>query len=104
MKFINISYKEFINNRKNRKIVHFGASSTWHYYLKTFPDISSEVLDHTRFIVDNSLSKQGQQFEINGKKFLINSAEALKEEENYVILITVSLAYQKSICEQLLAL
>lgn len=104
MEFINVSYKEFINNRKNRKIIHFGASSTWHYYLKTFPDISSEILDHTLFIVDNSLSKQGQQFEINGRQFPVKNVEALKGEENYIILITVSLAYQKSICEQLLAL
>lgn len=105
MKFINIPYKEFANNIKERKIIHFGASSAWHYYLKTFPDISENVLDRTLFIVDNNLSKQGQQYEINGRQFLVRNAEALKEtKEDYVILVTVSLAYQKSICEQLSAL
>lgn len=104
MEFINVSYNSFIKNRNARKIIHFGASSMWHYYLKTFPDISSEILDHTVFIVDNSLSKQGNEFEIDGKKFPVNSVETLKTEKNFVILITVSLAYQKSICEQLLTL
>lgn len=104
MLFRNYSYENFLRNLGNKKIIQFGASSAWHYYLKVFPDISEKVLDRTQFIVDNNLAKQGQKFEINNRKFLINNVKALKEEMNYVILITVSLAYQKNICEQLLAL
>lgn len=104
MRFENVSYEEFIAQRKNRKIIQFGASSAWHYYLKVFSDISTEVLDKTEFIVDNDEAKQGRQFEINHRKFWVKSIKALREVEEYIILITVSLAYQQSICEQLASL
>lgn len=104
MRFENVSYEEFIAQRKNRKIIQFGASSAWHYYLKVFSDISTEVLDKTEFIVDNDEAKQGRQFEINHRKFWVKSIKALREVEEYIILITVSLAYQRSICEQLASL
>lgn len=101
MQFINVSYKEFLKRRGNRKIIQFGASSAWHYYLKTFPDISSDVLEHILFIVDNDSSKQGQIFEIDQRYFPIEKVEKIREEENYIVLITVSPAYQKDICKQL---
>lgn len=104
MKFINISYEAFLSNKKDKRIIQFGASSAWHYYLKIFPNISSEVLDNTLFIVDNNPSKQGQKFEIDGRRITVKDAGELKKEDNYIILITVSLAYQNSICEQLLEL
>lgn len=102
MKFVNASYEEFINRKGGRQIIQFGASSAWHYFLKVFPNITEEVLDKTRFIVDNDLIKQGQPFVINDRQFLVRHADTLRDEENYVILITVSLAYQQNICEQLL--
>ncbi len=104
MRFRNDSYEDFIRNIGDRKIIQFGASSAWHYFIKVFPDISEKVLDWTLFIVDNELTKQGQKFEIEDRKFLIKDVSALKEETGYVILITVSMAYQKKICEQLLEL
>lgn len=100
--FVNASYDEFVNRIDEKKIIQFGASSAWHYFFKVFPDISTEVLDKTKFIIDNDLKKQGQLFEINNIKFLVKNLNVLKEEEEYVILITVSLAYQQDICEQLL--
>lgn len=101
MQFRNYSYEDFIRNAGDKRIIQFGASSAWHYFLKVFPDISEKVLDRTQFIVDNDLTKQGQKFEINDRKFLIKNVGALKEEIDYVILITASLVYQKNICEQL---
>lgn len=104
MHFINVPYEEFVERGKRKKIIQFGASSAWHYYLKTFPDIISEVLDHTLFIVDNDLSKQGEIFKIAHRYFPVRKVDDLKDEDDYVLLITVSLAYQKSVCEQLLNL
>lgn len=104
MKFINIPYEDFLKKIGTRKIIQFGASSAWHYYLQAFHDISSDVLDHTLFIVDNDPSKQGGIFKIHGKDFLVEDVEKIKEEKDYVILITVSIAYQKEVCEQLLSL
>lgn len=104
MKFINAYYEDFLKNRKNRKIIQFGASSVWNYYHKMFPDISSEVLDNTLFIVDNNPLKQGNNLEFDGRRISIKGVEELKKEDNYIILITVALAYHKSICEQLLGL
>lgn len=104
MQFINVSYEEFLRKKKNKKIIQFGASSAWHYYLKVFHNISSEILDNTLFIVDNDPSKQGKPFVIDKKSFLIENVERLKGEKDYVILITVSMAYQKAVCEQLAGL
>lgn len=104
MKFINSPYEEFLKNIGKRKIIQFGASSAWHYYLQAFPDISKMVLDRTAFIVDNDPSKQGKKFEICEKTFCVENVEKVRKEKNYVILITVSIAYQKSVCEQLLSL
>lgn len=101
MRFINAFYDEFIYRKGDKKIIQFGASSAWHYYLKIFPDITTDVLDNTQFIVDNDITKQGTEFKINHRKFVIKNPNALKEEADYIILITVSLAYQKRICEQL---
>ena len=104
MRFINLPYEEFLKIRRDRNIILFGASSAWKYYLSTFPDISSEVLDNTLFAVDNNPEKQGKQLEVNSRRIPIENVEKLKKEDNYIILITVSLVYQKSICEQLLSL
>lgn len=104
MEFVNDKYEDFKKNRGNRKIIHFGASSAWHYYLKIFPDISTEVLDNTLFIVDNDLSKQGKDWEISGRRIPIRDVRSLKNEDNFIVLITVALAYQHDICKQLLEL
>lgn len=102
MKFINVSYEEFVAKKNKRKVIHFGVSATWHYYLKAFHNIKSEVLEDTIFVVDNDSLKQGTEFEIAGKFFEVKKPECLRNVDNYVILITVSMAYQKSICQQLL--
>lgn len=104
MRFINIPYEDFLKKRGNRKIIQFGASSAWRYYLNTFPDITSEILDNTIFIVDNDRSKQEQKFMISHRSFPVERVEKLKEVTDCVILITVSLAYQINICRQLVAL
>ena len=104
MRFINVSYADFIKNTKGRKIVQFGASSLWNYYRNIFSDIAEQVVDHTLFIVDNDPGKQGISCEICGKKVEIKSVDALFKQQDYVILITVSMAYQEDICKQLAAL
>ena len=104
MIFRNCSYEEFIANTPNKKIIQFGASSAWHYYLKMYSDIVEKVVACTAFIVDNNPSKQGSDFEIGGSLLPIKSVEEMKNTENFVVLITVSLAYQEKICEQLISL
>lgn len=101
MRFIHVPYEEFLRRKANRKIIQFGASSQWRYYINTFPDISEKVLDETLCIVDNDVSKQGRKFGINGRSFTVERAEALEEKDGYLILITASLSYQKDICAQL---
>lgn len=101
MKFINTTYEDFVNRTKGKSIILFGASSAWHYFLKTFPTIDVDVLDRTVSIVDNSLEKQGSSFEISGRTYMILNPNEIAKECHYAILITVSLAYQEKICEQL---
>lgn len=101
MKFIHVPYEEFLKRKGNRKVIQFGASSLWHYYLKAFPDIAGKVLDDTLLIVDNDPLKQGGEFAVDGRRFPVKGAGALAGEENYVILVTASLVYQKDICAQL---
>lgn len=102
--FRNCSYEEFIANIQKKKIIQFGASSAWHYYLKMYSDIVEKVVAYTEFIVDNNPSKQGSDFEIGGSLLPIRSVEEMKNTENFVVLIVVSLAYQEKICEQLINL
>lgn len=104
MKFINVSYDGFIKNIDGRKVIQFGVSSAWNYFLNVFPTIAEDVLDSTLFIVDNSSAKQGKKFEIGGRKFCVESPEKIKEYDGCVVLITVALAYQKDICIQLLGM
>lgn len=104
MKFVDVTYETFLNDAKGKKIIQFGASSAWHYFLKTFPNIGNEVLDKTIFIVDNSLEKQGNTVEISGRNYLVTTPDEIQNVSNYVILITVSLAYQEAICQQLSAM
>lgn len=103
MRFTNASYNDFIKNKGNRPIIMFGASSAWHYFLKVFPHIIEDVVDNSLCVVDNSVEKQGESFNISGREFIVKNADAMKEENGeYIILITVSLAYHESICEQLI--
>lgn len=101
MRFINARYDQFLTKKGDRKIILFGATSMWSYYLRTFSGILSEVLDNTMFIVDNDISKQNTMFEINNRFLPIYNIQRLKDQEDYVILITVSLAYHEKICKQL---
>ncbi len=101
MKFINCSYEEFKKNIEDKKVIQFGVSSAWHYYLKVFPSLSEDVLDKTIFIVDNDEQKQDKQSEIAERVFQVHRPNEIAEYNNYVILITVSLAYQENICKQL---
>lgn len=102
MIFKNCTYESFIKNAGHKKVIQFGASSAWHYYMKTFPDIVEKVVEHTAFIVDNDATKHGTELEIAGKKLPVVSVDKLADADNFIILITVSLAYQKKICEQLI--
>jgi len=103
MKFINTTYEHFAKELKGRRVVLFGASSSWDYYRRKFPQIEETVLKHTGFLVDNDPQKWGRFFEIGGYRFEIKPVEALKEvrTEDLVILLTVSVVYQSEICRQL---
>ena len=102
MRFINCSYETFINSIGTRKIIQFGASAAWSYFRGIFPNIDSEVVDKTTLIVDNSPQKQNQSFVIGEKKLEIKSPDVLRQESDYVILITAIIAHQCDICQQLL--
>ncbi len=102
MIFKNSTYESLKEKIGNRKIIQFGASSAWHYYSKVFPDIVETVVDHTAFIVDNDAAKQGTELVIADRRLSVVPVERIAEANDFVILITVSLAYQKSICEQLI--
>ena len=102
MKFINCSYEDFKEKVINKNIIMFGASSAWHYYFSCFSNIKEIILDNTVFIVDNDEKKQGKQFQIGEYIFKICNPLKIEKRDDCVILITVSLAYQKSICEQLM--
>lgn len=104
MKFINVSYADFIKNTKGKKIVQFGASSLWNYYMKIFSDIVEQVVNRTLFIVDNDPGKQGISWEVCRKEVEIKSVDALFKQQDYIILITISMAYQEDICKQLVDL
>lgn len=104
MIFKDCTYESLIENVGNRKIVQFGASSAWHYYRKVFPDIVENVVDQTAYIVDNDATKQGTTFVIAERELPVEPVAKLADTDNIVILITVSLAYQKKICEQLMAM
>lgn len=101
MKFINLSYEDFLKRKGGKKIVQFGASTAWSYFFELFPNIKNDILNDTLYIVDNDKSKQGKEFGIAGNNFLIQDINTLYNNKNYVILIVVSLAYHKNICEQL---
>ncbi|MBO5623852.1 MAG: hypothetical protein J5959_19735 [Butyrivibrio sp.] len=102
MRFINCSYNDFLQKLNNRKIVQFGASSAWGYFISSFPNIEKEVVDRTACIVDNSPDKQGSFFAICDREIKVENPDVLKVISNYVILIAVGIQYQESICEQLL--
>lgn len=104
MRFINVSYAEFIENTKGRKIVQFGVSSLWNYYMNIFSDIAEQVVERTLFVVDNDSSKQGNDCDVLGRRLAVRSVEQLPGGGDYVILIAVSMAYQEDICRQLMAL
>jgi len=101
VRFVNVSYGDFIKNTKGKSIVQFGASSLWEYYMSIFPDIVRQVVDRTLFIVDNDPGKQGAGFEIGSRKVEVKCLDALSMQQHYVILIVVNMAHQESICRQL---
>lgn len=104
MKFINSSYEQFVKASVNKKVIQFGASTAWKYYFSCFDGLEETVLKKTLFIVDNSEDKQNTDWSIYGSKFRVLPPEALVgiDESEVIVLITVSLAYQPQICEQLL--
>lgn len=101
MRFVNSTYYEFIKRTESKGIILFGVSSCWSYYEEIFAGIAEDVLGRTLFIVDNDSSKQGNTCNVLGKKLMVRSPEWLQKSERYVILITVSMAYQENICAQL---
>ena len=100
----NVSFDEFKKEIDNKKIIQFGASSAWDYYLTCFSDIQQSVLDNTIVIIDNSEKKQGTTFEVEGRYIDVEAPETIKkyiEVNEVAILIVVSLAYQEEIINQL---
>lgn len=104
MIFIDSTYHDFVKKTAEKKVIIFGASSLWHYYLKIFPDFGAEVGKRTLFVVDNDLAKQGTCSEIAGRLIEIKKTDELLKQDNFVILIAVSMAYQVEICDQLISM
>ncbi len=101
MRFISCSYGDFLRATNGKKIIQFGASSAWNYYMNIFPNIEKEVVEKTEYIVDNSQAKQGTIFSIGNCNIKIVSPDILRTIDDYAILITVSTAFQEDICKQL---
>ncbi len=104
MKFIKCSYDEFITKIKDRRVIQFGASTGWGYYASLYPNIHTEVVERTDYIVDNSSEKVGKEWDVLGRRIPVNAPGRLCEEKKPLILITVGLRYQDAICRQLLDL
>ncbi len=102
MKFIDCSYNEFVNKIENNRIIQFGASTGWDYYASVFPDIYSEIVEKTDYIVDNNNDKVGTHWDVVGKRIEIKSPDAICKEKSPIVLIVVRLGFQDKICEQLL--
>lgn len=101
MRFVNSTYQEFVEKTKSKGIILFGVSSCWSYYEEIFSGIARDVVGRSLFIVDNDPLKQGKACNVLGKDLMVRSVEWLPESGDYVILITVSMAYQENICAQL---
>lgn len=100
----NVSFEEFIKDIQGKKIIQFGVSSAWDYFLACFDGIKHGVIENTLFVIDNDSRKQGKKVEIAGSKIDVKDPNILKkyrQSDDIVILITVSLAYQEDIIKQL---
>lgn len=95
------SYKDFVMKTKNKRIIQFGLSTGWSYYERAFENIRTEIVERTDFIVDNDEAKHDKYYDILGKQLKVCSVDSLCQQSDKVILIVVSMAYQKQICEQL---
>lgn len=105
MKFKSVSsFSDFIEKTKDKRIVQFGLSTGWDYYEKAFEDVRHNIIDRTDFIVDNDKSKHNKTYNILGKRIHVYDTDVLCSLKNEIILIVVSLAYQKQICEQIKAM
>ncbi len=101
MKFIDCSYDYFVNNFSSNRIILFGASTGWNYYLNCFPNIENDILRNAIYVVDNGQEKHGKDFAVKDFTYKILSPEVIKKENNCIILVVVSIAYLDGICQQL---
>ncbi len=104
MHFINCSYNEFVERIRDKRVIQFGASTGWEYYISLFQNIVFDIVDKTDYVVDNSKEKIGKKWHIKDRCFDVRKPEALCEEKEVVILITVRLGFQEEICRQLIGL
>ncbi len=102
MKFKNCSYDQFVKSIDGKNIVLFGATSAWKYFASLYPDIDEDIVKHISVVVDNDQSKQTTIFDFGKKQIAILPPDVIKETNNAVILIAVSIAYLDGICSQLI--
>ena len=102
MLFFDSTYQDFVKRIADRKVIIFGASSLWSYYLRVFPGFEGDVASRTLCVVDNDHSKHGASSRIGKKDIQIRGTEELARQGGYVILLAASMVYQAEICEQLL--
>lgn len=103
MQFIDCAYESFIKRIQDKKIILFGASTGWDYYLSVIPNLGKDVLDKALYVVDNNELLVGQKCEIAGRVFVIKKPDAICTNKDIAILITVRFRYYEAICEQLLS-
>lgn len=103
MEFVSCNYSNFVNQINGKKVVLFGASTGWNYYLAVLPSLLNDVLERVICIVDNNKKLQNTKLKIAGKEYEVKSPEYLKTCDNLVILITVRFRYFESICDQLIS-
>lgn len=66
MKFINLSYEDFLKRKGGKKIVQFGASTAWSYFFELFPNIKNDILNDTLYIIDNDKINKVKSFQLLG--------------------------------------
>ncbi len=101
MIFLDLDYEDFLQRINSKRIVLFGVSTGWRYYMNCFDGLKENVFPRVSYVVDNSSEKQGTKCTVEEFSFDVFSPDKIRTETECIILIVVNMAFQQNICEQL---